>query len=280
MKILKIISLILIFLSSILDAKTIIWDLGDTLFTTSRFRMAYNIGIYKFLTYSILDLKSPNIQPIINDILNKIDPPENYKGEIATDRSGEPLPSLINKWLAGLVLSKDLIKSINDYIDQLDQRNFFISLRQKELVKRTFEAMFDPKTLVSATYPLDDGIKLLERCYKASDKHGNPKNTLLVLSNWDEISFKELKERYANIFDKYFNPKNVVVSGAIGLIKPEKEAFKYILKNYKLDPKDCIFIDDQYDNILAAQSVGITSLLLCRGNYQTLEKILEKLNVL
>ena len=43
---------------------------------------------------------------------------------------------------------------------------------------------------------------------------------------------------------------------------------------------DCIFIDDLYDNILAAQTVGITSLMVCKNNYKTLRKILIKLGAL
>ena len=129
-------------------------------------------------------------------------------------------------------------------------------------------------------YPIADAITLLNDCYHAKKADGSPKNTLLVLSNWDTVSFDLLQKRYPEIFDAYFKKHHIIVSGAIGLIKPEKEAFKYVLNTYKLDPKDCIFINDQYDNVLASQAAGITSLTVCKGNYKPLRAILKKLDAL
>lgn len=275
----KLILYFLLITSQLSNCKTIIWDLGDTLFTTSRLQIAWNIGFSYFIDYMLFDWKSPDIQPIIFDILEKMDP-SNHDREIATDNEGRPLPLIFDKWLTGLIKSKELIRSINDYIDQLDKKKYFISHRQKELVRRTFKVIFNPEILAKSTYPIMEGIELLKECYDAKNKDGSYKNLLLILSNWDEASFNLLKQHYKYIFDKYFDRKDIVISGAIGLIKPSQEAFRYVLKTYELDPKDCIFIDDQYDNIVAAQEVGMTALLLCPGGYSALRQILIKLNVL
>ena len=242
--------------------------------------MAYNIGFSNFISYALLDWKTPNIQPMIFDILEKMDPSESEPTEIATDNEGRPLPIIMHKWLAGIIPSNALLKSVNDYLEHLDKKKYFRSNRQKNLIKRTFEVMFNPAMLANCTHPIMAGIQLLEECYNATNKDGTPKNTLLVLSNWDDVSFNLLKQRHSSIFNKYFESKHVVISGAIGLIKPRKEAFEYVIKTYDLDSKDCIFIDDQYDNILAAQAVGITALLLCKNNYKALRQILIKINAL
>jgi len=261
-------------------SKVIIWDLGDTLFGTSYFTFARKIGLRHFLSYMLLDWRNPNVKPIVFDVLEKMNPSEEYPKEIATDNEGNPLPVIMNHWLAGIISGEMVIQSIREYFTHLDAQKYFASKRQRRLVLKTIEQMFSPSTLVAATYPIIEGIELLHDCYHARNADGALKNSLFVLSNWDDISFKLLKKRYADIFDAYFENHHIVISGAIGLIKPKKEAFAYVLKTYHLDPKECIFIDDQYDNILAAQEVGITSLLMCKGNYTTLRNILIKLEVL
>ncbi len=262
------------------QGKVLIWDLGNTLFGTSYLTIARAIGIHHFIAYMFFDWRNPNIKPIVFDILDKINPSEENPREIATDDEGHPLPALMNRWLAGLIPGKEIVKSITEYCGHLDKQHYFVSERQKRLVLGTIEQMFNPTTLVDATRPIMDGITLLHDCFHARNSDGTSTNTLFVLSNWDDVSFALLKKRYAGIFTRYFDAKNLVISGAIGLVKPKKEAFAYLLDTYKLDPKECILIDDQYDNILAAQSVGITSLLMCTGNYKTLRTILTKLGAL
>ena len=57
---------------------------------------------------------------------------------------------------------------------------------------------------------------------------------------------------------KYFD--GLVFSGAIGLIKPNKDIFEYILNKYNLLPSETVFIDDNKDNVDTAKSMGIKSL--------------------
>ena len=49
----------------------------------------------------------------------------------------------------------------------------------------------------------------------------------------------------------------LVFSGVVGLVKPEKEIFSYLLDTYSLDPAECIFIDDRAENITACEACGI-----------------------
>ncbi len=50
----------------------------------------------------------------------------------------------------------------------------------------------------------------------------------------------------------------VVVSGEVGIIKPEAAIFRCFLERYGLDPADCLFIDDMTINIAAAEAAGMT----------------------
>ncbi|MBA3953945.1 HAD-IA family hydrolase [Candidatus Dependentiae bacterium] len=270
---------LLLMTSTTCFGKTIIWDVGDTLFTTSKLGVAYSIGFTHFIAYMLLDWRNPNIYPIIFDILEKMDPSDSYPHEKATDFKGNPLPIVMHKWLAGKIEEKELLVSINDYLEKLDAQHYFVSEREKNLLKRAFEVMFNPQILARYTYPLAKGIQLLRDCAEAKDTNGELKNTLMILSNWDAVSFNLVQQHYPDIFN-YFNTHHIVISGAIGLIKPHVAAFEYIINTCKLNPADCIFIDDQSVNVRAAATCGITGILLVNGNYTALREQLKELNVL
>ena len=57
----------------------------------------------------------------------------------------------------------------------------------------------------------------------------------------------------------FFN--GVAVSSDIHMIKPYEGIYKYILEKYKLNPEECLFIDDRLENIEGAKK------LILRLNY-------------
>jgi epoxide hydrolase-like predicted phosphatase len=67
----------------------------------------------------------------------------------------------------------------------------------------------------------------------------------------------------------------IVISAEVRHVKPSREIFDVMLDKMQLKPKDAIFIDDNKQNIKAAASLGIHSILFTdRGS---LEKELHKL---
>ena len=56
------------------------------------------------------------------------------------------------------------------------------------------------------------------------------------------------------VFD-YFDEQ--VVSCEIGLGKPDRRIYEYLLSHCNLDPAETIFIDDRKDNVDAAAELGI-----------------------
>ena len=41
------------------------------------------------------------------------------------------------------------------------------------------------------------------------------------------------------------------------MAKPDIEIFEYLLNQFQLKAEDCVFIDDNYDNVSGAKQVGI-----------------------
>lgn len=76
---------------------------------------------------------------------------------------------------------------------------------------------------------------------------------LLALSNWSAEKFPYAEERFEWL--DWFD--GIVVSGRIGLVKPEPAIFEHLLATYDLQPADIFFIDDHEPNVIAARQLGI-----------------------
>lgn len=60
---------------------------------------------------------------------------------------------------------------------------------------------------------------------------------------------------------------DVVLSGEIGVEKPEAEAFLVAADRLDLDPRDCVLVDDSIINVRAAVGVGMVGVF-----YQTFDR--------
>lgn len=65
----------------------------------------------------------------------------------------------------------------------------------------------------------------------------------------------------------------LVFSGPIGITKPNREIFEYLLNRYQLDPSECLFIDDSPKNIIGCENIGIKGYLF-DGNAEKLREAL------
>lgn len=99
---------------------------------------------------------------------------------------------------------------------------------------------------------------------KRQDKH-----KLYALTNWSHETFHIPFERYS--FFKHF--EGIVVSGDEMTRKPFPKIYKTLLDRYHLKPENCVFIDDNYDNILTAEKMGINGI-----HYKSTEQLLNDLS--
>jgi len=80
---------------------------------------------------------------------------------------------------------------------------------------------------------------------------------LYCLSNMPVSIFQCVRERcsFWNVFS------GVVISGEVGLIKPEHAVFEHLLARYKLNAIETAFVDDHPENIVGAKAVGLEAIL-------------------
>jgi FMN phosphatase YigB (HAD superfamily) len=69
-----------------------------------------------------------------------------------------------------------------------------------------------------------------------------------------------------------------VISGEVGLHKPQPEIFALAAERVGVEPRDCVFVDDLRENCAGAEEVGMTS-ILHRETAETLERLEELLGV-
>lgn len=83
---------------------------------------------------------------------------------------------------------------------------------------------------------------------------------------------KEWMRRVHSRFDTIFR------SCDIKLLKPEKEAYLHVLRSIASQPEECLFIDDQKENIKSAKDLHMKAILF--KDVQLLERDLNKLGII
>lgn len=86
--------------------------------------------------------------------------------------------------------------------------------------------------------------------------HRHPNFSTYALTNWSQFTFPIARDRFN--FLKQF--EGVVMSGEERLIKPDLKLYEVLLKRYRLNPEECVFIDDRKENCEAAESLNMASI--------------------
>jgi 2-haloacid dehalogenase len=108
---------------------------------------------------------------------------------------------------------------------------------------------YDEHYLDSLGGSIQPVVKILERLKKA----GYP---LFVLSNWPAEKFKLVRPRYP--FFEWFD--GIVISGEVGLVKPDRAIFDVLLERTGYPVGECLFIDDHFPNIEVARDLGFQTI--------------------
>lgn len=93
---------------------------------------------------------------------------------------------------------------------------------------------------------------------------------LFALTNWSKETFPIALKQFD--FFKYFI--DIVVSGEEGFIKPDHQIYKILLQRNSLKAFDCLFIDDNLDNVKSAQNLGMDAI-----HFENPEKLINELRV-
>ena len=94
------------------------------------------------------------------------------------------------------------------------------------------------------------------------------------LTNWsaEKIGYAFANYSFFSLFD------GIVVSGVEKVVKPDRKIYEILLERYSLKPGECVFIDDNQDNVDMAKALGINAIRFDNiGNVKEhLETLLNK----
>ncbi|SPL95359.1 HAD-superfamily hydrolase subfamily IA, variant 3 [[Actinomadura] parvosata subsp. kistnae] len=142
-----------------------------------------------------------------------------------------------------------------------DGENPVHALERGEIEGAAFECDLAARLLtVDGVPPVAEG--LLERMFAGFDRveamydmlrevRGNGVKTCLLSNSWSNTY---PRDDWDEIFDA------VVISGEVGMRKPEPRIFEHALARIGLAGEQCVFIDDIEANILAARELGIAGI--------------------
>ncbi|NJC95149.1 MAG: HAD family hydrolase [Anaerolineales bacterium] len=79
---------------------------------------------------------------------------------------------------------------------------------------------------------------------------------LYGLSNWSAETFPYARAKY----DFFSLLDDIVISGAVGHVKPEPQIYRIMLEKIGRPAQECLFIDDSLPNILQANTMGFKTI--------------------
>ena len=94
-------------------------------------------------------------------------------------------------------------------------------------------------------FPMEDSIEVLR------DLHQRRVH-LYALSNWGAETFDATRPMYP--FLEWF--RGHVISGQVGLVKPDPRIFQFLLREHNLRSAEVLFVDDHLPNVEAASGLG------------------------
>jgi putative hydrolase of the HAD superfamily len=218
---------------------------------------------------------SDDLQNKVMETLSLLGIQEGPSHTLVRMHNGQPTPGLVVEWFKGSFCAHEIKNYLEEFLEELCEQEYFTSEREYRLVRNTISLMFTPHKLASSMVPLKKMKRLLKKLAAITDKQGNPVHQFFIISNFDKESF-ELTYKANPTFFSYFERKNIIISGEVGLVKPHQSIFEYCLTTFELDPEDCLFIDDQIENISGAQVCGIEGFHYNKHEHIKLEKKLKK----
>jgi putative hydrolase of the HAD superfamily len=147
---------------------------------------------------------------------------------------------------------RDAVIGHPDWID-LDRGSLSESAAIERFAARMGRPVAEMRALMQyikdSLTPLPDSIALLNELAQ----RGVP---LYGLSNMSAPIFALLKSRHGH-WNRF---RGIVVSGEVGLVKPDPEIFHHLTQRYGLVPAETVFIDDHLPNIESAQRLGFRTI--------------------
>ena len=158
-------------------------------------------------------------------------------------------------------IRKAYFKDLLDYeIGKLTDKDFWQKFCKELGINVDEEELMD---IIRETEELDKEVYDLIANLKKTNRY-----TLVLLSNNIPVMVNYIRQKFdLSVFDYLF------FSNELGMRKPHLEIFRHVLKEIKINPENAVFIDDKQENLDAAATIGIKTIL-----FQDAKQLKDDLN--
>jgi HAD superfamily hydrolase (TIGR01509 family) len=111
----------------------------------------------------------------------------------------------------------------------------------------------------------DDGVVALLKSLRKDNLF-----KVYAMSNVGKEDFAAFSDKMDwSLFDGVFT------SGEAGMRKPNKDFFSYVLERTGISPERVLFVDDKHENLLAAETLGIHSVVFNESTAEDLKRLVD-----
>jgi FMN phosphatase YigB (HAD superfamily) len=263
-----------------LQAATIIFDLGGVLVRHKKMRVSKEIGKKHMFAYLLSFNISPwQMQNTLFDFMASIKPRHPDTPRAMRTGTNLLLPQLMCDWMAGEYRSADVLRMI---YNTLNNHTFhFKSRSERKFIQACAHYLFTPEKYARTFTLYKRGAAIAQACANKKNMQGQRAHRLFIVSNWDIDSYQVMRrdKQLTHLFSLF---DDIIISGIVGKIKPDKNIFFDLFKKWNIDPNKelCILIDDQPENIESFNTCGTkTRGILCK-NFKQVREQLTQLNIL
>jgi epoxide hydrolase-like predicted phosphatase len=140
--------------------------------------------------------------------------------------------SLVTDFETGKISEEEFARAFSARLKEISGR----VIEPEGLVRRLFRVRLEESMLDTVRSARRSGLK-----------------TGLLSNSWGTDLYP--RRRLAELFDA------VVISGEVGLRKPDPEIFRLTTDKLGVEPRECVFVDDHPGHLQAALEVGMTTVL-------------------
>jgi len=223
----------------------VIFDVGGVMVQTSGARKI--LGLKKFILYALthnpMTMKK-SIKEKLFSFLADIEPRQADEVD-ARDEHGTQIPQILCNWMKGAYTPEQLNQMVDEQAKKYPQG------LELDIIRDIAHMMFTPNSMIQTQQFVPEALEFVRELKDQGYK-------VYILSNFSPETFRLLESQQPEFFALF---DGIVVSGDIGLIKPDLNIYEYTLTTCNIDRTKACFIDDQPVNIDAAQKVGITGIL-------------------
>jgi len=169
----------------------------------------------------------------------------------------DPYPVMLKSFNNNPEKTRWFLDNICDYAwnNELDKGKSFAEAKKEKTAEypqyQKYIADYHDKWEDMLLGEISETVEILHSIKKSNHFH------LFAITNWSAEKFPIAWTKFQWL--KYF--EDIIVSGEVRMVKPDKKIYTYALKRFHLsNPSESVFIDDRIQNIEVAESFGIKGL--------------------